>query len=90
MQHCRALGSPAVTLARPRTLAHTPSCNGFLGHEPKLLVGVGELKRFASARLMRRMMMREMVVELFEAIFLFYFVDMKVWMLSMMLCSMYL
>jgi len=71
-------------------LAHTPSCNGFLGHEPKLLVGVGELKRFASARLMRRMMMREMVVELFEAIFLFYFVDMKVWMLSMMLCSMYL
>jgi len=54
------------------------------------LVGVGELKRFASARLMRRMMMREMVVELFEAIFLFYFVDMKVWMLSMMLCSMYL
>lgn len=72
VQHGCALVSPAVTLARPRTLAHTPSCNGSLGHVPKLLVivGEGELKRSASARLMRRMMMREMVVELCEAIFI--------------------
>lgn len=72
VQHGRALVSPAITLARPRTLAHTPSCNGSLGHVPKLLVVAreGEPKRSASARLMRRMVMKEMVVDFFEAIFI--------------------